>query len=73
MEDAVQLDLVEYIIAVVGGLDQPAWPDRMSGSDRCVHFEHTPPVHPIAEAGSCVQNEPLPSCGAWIGRVIWLG
>ena len=55
----MQLDLVEYIIGVAGSLDRPAWPDRMSGSDRCVHFEHTLPVHPITDAGSLVQNEPL--------------
>jgi len=58
----VQLDLVEYIIGMAGGLDRPARParpDRMSEGGRCVHFEHTPPVHPIVEAGSCVQNEPL--------------
>jgi hypothetical protein len=59
MEDAVQLDLVEYIIGMAGSPDRPARSDRMSGTDRCVHFEHTPPAHPIAEAGSLVQNEPL--------------
>ncbi|MGI4942792.1 MAG: hypothetical protein ACRYHQ_19875 [Janthinobacterium lividum] len=53
----MQLDLVEYIIGMSGGLDRPAGSDRMPEGSPCVHFEHTPPVHPIAEAGSCVQNE----------------
>ena len=59
MEDAVQLDLVEYIIEMAGDADRAAWSDEAPGVGRCVQFEHTPSVLPVAEAGSCVQNEPL--------------
>ncbi len=59
MEDAVQLDLVEYINGVAGGTDRPVQSGQEPGGGWCVHFEHTPSVHPAAEAGSCVQNEPL--------------
>ncbi|MGI4943899.1 MAG: hypothetical protein ACRYHQ_25620 [Janthinobacterium lividum] len=55
----MQLDLVEYIIGIAGDADRAARSDKAPGVGRCVHFEHTPSVHPVAEAGSCVQNEPL--------------
>ena len=61
MEDAVQLDLVEYIIGMAGDADRAARSDEAPGVGRCVHFEHTLSVHPVAEAGLCVQNEPLSS------------
>ena len=59
MEDVVQLDLIEYILGMADDADRAAWSDQAPGVGRCVHFEHTPSVHPVAEAGSCVQNEPL--------------
>ena len=59
MEDAVQLDLVEYINGVTGGTDRPVQSGQEPGGGWCVHFEHTPSVHPAAEAAACVQNEPL--------------
>ncbi len=57
MEDALQLDLVEYIAGVADGLGRPALPDWSPGTGPCVHFEHTTLFHPSAEAERCVQNE----------------
>lgn len=56
----MQLDLVEYINGVAGGTDRPVQSGRVPEYRSCVHFEHTSPVHLVAKAGSCVQNEPLP-------------
>jgi hypothetical protein len=57
MEDALQMDLVEYIAELGDGLGRPVLPDWSSGTGHCVHLEHTLPFHPGVKAERCVQNE----------------
>ena len=57
MEDALQLDLVDYIADAIGDTEAAFRLSRLPMTGGCVHFEHTslPPSRP--EPAPCVQNE----------------
>jgi hypothetical protein len=57
MEDAMQLDLVDYIADAIGDTEMQSCFSDPSVTDRCVHFEHTPLSGFQPASAPCVQNE----------------